>query len=434
MTVAEILRRGAARYVQGHPGQAVPQVQSTLAKLALCRTAALGGRRYRCEPCGKECVVYNSCGDRHCPTCGGAKRANWLDSTSQLVLDGVPYFQVVFTIPTELSRLALGNRRAIFNLLFRSAWSALKQMIESEQGFDPAAAMVLHTWNQKLEAHVHVHAVVPGGGPSLNGEGWRWSCRDGQSAATGEYLVDADNLRSAYREVFLKGLEQLHAKGELKLEGEFAHLNQGEEWQAFLESLRSVTWVSYIEPPPSDDVDGRTVLKYLARYLTGGPISDRRIVSADETEITFLAREGTKTGGERKQVPVTLSTEEFVRRWSLHILPKGFTKTRLYGGWSNTRRGVYVERCCHLLEAADAPLSDDACEFGPFDPLEPQGDDDSSPTCPSCGQPMIPQGEISKPSWQDVMASADRPKWYDPLHRSAETVASGHSPPLQSLG
>ena len=128
----------------------------------------------------------------------------------------------------------------------------------------------------------------------------RSSCRNGQSSATGEYLVDADNLRSAYREIFLKGLDQLHAKGELKLEGEFAHLNREEQWQVFLNSLRSVTWVSYIEPPPSDNVNGKTVVKYLARYLTGGPISDRRIVSADETRITFLAREGTKTGGERK--------------------------------------------------------------------------------------------------------------------------------------
>ena len=135
-------------------------------------------------------------------------------------------------------------------------------------------------------------------------------------------------------------------------------------------------------------------------------------------------------GGERKQVPVTLSIDEFIRRWCLHMLPKGFTKTRFYGGWSNTHRGAYVERWCHLLEAADAPLSDDTFECGPFGLLEQQSDGESSPECPSCGTPMILQGEAFKPSWRDVMASADRPKWYDPLHRSAETVAPSHSPPL----
>ncbi len=136
----------AARYIAHYGQQAAPQVQSTLAKLSLCRTAALGGRRYRCDDCEHECVLYNSCCDRHCPQCAGAKRADWIDSTKKLLLDGVNYFQVVFTLPSELSSLALGNRGKIYDLLFASAWSALKETIEKEQGFDPAALMVLHTW------------------------------------------------------------------------------------------------------------------------------------------------------------------------------------------------------------------------------------------------------------------------------------------------
>lgn len=153
--MAEILKAGAARYVHRYPSQAAPQVQSTLAKLSLCRTAALDGRRYRCGDCEHEGVIYNSCGDRHCPTCSGAKRADWLDSSSRLILDGVDYYQVVFTLPGDLSRLGLGNRRAIYDQLFASAWSALKKAIEAEQGYDAAALMVLHTWNQKLDAHPH---------------------------------------------------------------------------------------------------------------------------------------------------------------------------------------------------------------------------------------------------------------------------------------
>lgn len=411
LTVAEILRSGTARYVTRYPSQAAPQVQSTLAKLALCRTAALDGRRYRCGDCEQECVVYNSCGDRHCPTCGGAKRADWLDSSSRLILDGVNYFQVVFTLPAELSRLALGNRRVIYNQLFASAWSALKKTIESEQGYDAAALLVLHTWNQKLDAHAHVHAVVPGGGPAVDGGGWRVSQRADDPSSAGHYLVDADELRCQFRDHFLKGLERLRSKGELKLEGEFAHLQADDAWQSLIGQLQSTHWVSYIEPPPREGCGPQGVLKYLARYLTGGPIANSRIVAADEHEVTFLARAGTTAGGERQQIPITLPTVEFTRRWSLHVLPKGYTKTRRYGGWSNMRREDYLEQCGKQLDAAEAVLPPDACEFGPFD--EPANQAESPcPSCPECGGEMILQGGRDKPSWHAIMNSPARPRWY----------------------
>ena len=358
-------------------------------------------------------MIYNSCGDRHCPTCSGAKRADWLDSSSLLILEGVAHFQVVFTLPSELSRLALGNRRAIYDLLFTSAWSALKQTIEAEQGYDVAALMVLHTWNQQLDAHAHVHAVVPGGGPALDGSGWRVSQRAGDPTSKGHYLVDADELRRCFRDHFLKGLDRLRAKGELKLEGDFTHLQTDEAWRELIQELQSLTWVSYIEPPPRRDCGPDSVLKYLARYLTGGPISDSRVVSADEQEVTFLAREGTTPGGDSKQIPITIPTPEFTRRWSLHILPKGYTKTRRFGGWSNPRREAYLEQCSKQLDAIDAHLSPGACEFRPLDDSaeDPQ---DSSPTCPQCGGRMIPQEGHNKPSWHEIMDSAARPSWYAP--------------------
>lgn len=253
-------------------------MQSTLAKLSLCRTAALGARQLQCGQCRYETIIYNSCGDRHCPQCAGAKRSDWIDASESLILAGVDHYQVVFTLPAELSRLSLGNRRQLYNLLFNAAWSSMKQAIETEQGFDPAALMVLHTWNQKLEAHAHVHAVVPGGGPALVGGHWKdATAPDGRPK--GWYLVDAVTLRRTFREHFIKGL---FAKAELKLEGEFAHLLVAQEQEALLAELEAVEWVSYIEPPPHDGCRPELVLKYLARYLTGGPISDARIVSADE--------------------------------------------------------------------------------------------------------------------------------------------------------
>ncbi len=415
LTVAEILKRSAAVYVDRHSPP--PQVQSTLAKLSLCRTPALGGRHYRCGGCASECVVYNSCGDRHCPTCSGARRSDWLDSASELILDGVDYFQVVFTLPSELSRLALGNRREIYDLLFASAWKALRQTVQDEQGYDPAALMVLHTWNQKLDAHGHVHAVVPGSGPSLNGYHWQVASRDNDASTVGRYLVDADDLRNAYREAFLSGLEDLHARDELKLEGDFAHLQDADAWQSLLDELRTVTWVSYIEPPPQG-CDSDHVLKYLARYLTGGPISDSRIIAADDNEVTFLARAGTTSGGDSRQVPITLSRTEFTRRWSLHILPRGYTKTRRYGGWSNTRRDQYLERCSKQLAAFDAPLSSGATEFGPLDPTESSDfsadqSTDAAHSCIHCNGPMILQAIQDKPGWAHIMSSPHRPSWYE---------------------
>lgn len=180
---------------------------------------------------------------------------------------------------------------------------------------------------------------------------------------------------------------------------------------SFTAKLQASDWVSYIEPPPRDDCSADHVLKYLARYLTGGPISDSRIVSADAQQVTFLAREGKTPGGESKQVPITLSAVEFTRRWSLHVLPKGYTKTRRFGGWSNPRRDLYLEQCSKQLEAIAALSSAEACEFGPF--VAP-GDElaESIDSCPCCGGKMILQGERLRSGWDEVMDSPSRPSWY----------------------
>ena len=193
-TVAEVLREHAGRFVAQHSRQAAPQVQSTLAKLSLCRTAALGGRTLRCTSCDHRRVVYNSCGDRHCPTCRGARRAEWVERAGELLLPGVNCFQVVFTLPQQLSALALGNRKAIYNLLFTAAWRALRETIEQQCGYRSAALFVLHTWNQRLEHHPHLHALVPGGGPSLDGSRWINSRHPTHRWRSKPYLVDNHRL------------------------------------------------------------------------------------------------------------------------------------------------------------------------------------------------------------------------------------------------
>lgn len=250
--------------------------------------------------------------------CSGSKRAGWVEKAERLLLEGVDYFQVVFTLPKELSRLALGNRRQLYNLLFRAAWQAIEATVKHEQGYEPAAALELHTWNQRLDAHAHVHAVVAGGGPSVR-DRRLWKATQHLGHSTSGYLVDAKHLRCRYREFYIAGLEQLYRKGELKLGGEFAALRGCMNWNELLRKLNSAQWVAYIEPPPSENCKPEHVVRYLGRYLTGGPISDRRIIRADEREVVFWAREGTESGAiaiepTSHSLPATAPRAEYLQR------------------------------------------------------------------------------------------------------------------------
>jgi hypothetical protein len=320
----------------------------------------------------------------------------------------VNYFQVVFTLPKELSRLSLGNRRVIYNLLFRSSWQALRETVEDEQRYEMSAALVLHTWNQKLEAHAHVHAIVPGGGPSLDCPGqWRRTRRRGTDNPF--YLVEADALRRNYRDAFLAGLEKLLSSNTLKLDGDFAHLLEPEGQQELLRKLKSTQWVAYIEAPPSDDCKPEHVVRYLGRYLTGGPISDRRLLRADENEIVFQARSGDEAGGSLRLVEIRLSPAEFVRRWCLHVLPKGYVKTRRYGGWSNRCKEDYLQRCQALLQLR---TSADPARTQPN--IDPSADGPTRVSCQTCGQSMQLLCEDRKPSWRDLQAHRGWPSWYKP--------------------
>ena len=345
------------------------------------------------------------------------------------IVEGVDYYQVVFTLPAELSSLALGNRRVIFNLLFHAAWKSLKKVVEDEQGYEAAASMVLHTWNQKLDAHVHLHAVVPGGGPSLaNTElgasdvdrrsdsprprrpgrlGWKNAVPPPHERSTRWWLVDADVLRLEFRDEFLKGLRRLHTKGELKLEGEWSHLQDKAAFKTFLSPLQTKSWVTYIQPPPTESSQPADIVKYLARYLTGGPISDARLLSHKHGKVTFTARKGTTHGGGDEVEEVELPTLEFVRRWCLHILPHGFTKTRGYGGWSNHHCQRYVAECRKLCP--EQPTANPTANA--------PGDTDTSPEtpsgrrCPTCDGKLELIERVHRTSWRDIFSGEDCPSW-----------------------
>lgn len=405
------------------------QVQSVLSKISVCRTAAMGASWHWCSECDAGIRLSNSCGDRHCPQCRGATRAAWVGSAMTKIVDGVDYYQVVFTLPDHLSALALGNRRTIFNLLFHSAWKSLKKVVEDEQQYEAAASMVLHTWNQHLDAHVHVHAVVPGGGPSLaNTElggsdanrrsdsprhrlpgrpGWKNVIPPPHERATRWWLVDADVLRHEFRKQFLAGLRRLHANGELKLTGQWSYLQELKAFEEFLLPMEEKSWVTYIQPPPTESSQPADIVKYLARYLTGGPISDARLLKVEHGKVTFTARTGTMHGGSDEVEDVELPAKEFVRRWCLHILPHGFTKTRCYGGWSNHHSKRYVTECrelCPEHSIADPPAS-------PTTSIDAMSETRFEPRCPICDGELELIERVHRTSWRDIFSGPDCPPW-----------------------
>lgn len=419
LSVADLLSAYTAEFIQRNRRQAVPQVQSTLAKLSVCRTAALGGRKWQCSSCRHECIVYNSCGDRHCPRCGGARRADWLDKTTDLLLPKVNYFQVVFTLPDLLSALALGHRREVYALLMRSAWRALRDVLRQTQGIEPAALMVLHTWNQELDHHVHVHALVPGGGPSLDGTRWVTTRHLRHRRRRKPYLVDNVLLSQRFRENFVAGLKRLHARQPIAFQPPELPGADAPDFDEWLERMAVPAWNVFIEPPP-EHAQPAHMVKYLARYLTGGPISDGRLISHADGRITFWARSKNKAQGNPPR-PFSLPGVEFVRRWSLHILPKGFTKTRSYGGFSCRQRQEYLQRCRQLLQLAES-------ETEP--PSSTEGESPETPRrCPRCDGTLECVSETPRPSWRDVFADgATCPWWYQPALSLRRSVPARHLP------
>ncbi|QDV23080.1 Putative transposase [Aureliella helgolandensis] len=367
-------------------------VRSVLSKILLCRTPVLKERRYRCPQCDYRSVVYNSCTDRNCPECSGARRRDWLDGTSQLVLPGVNYFQVVFTLPDKLSPLVLGNRRELYNLLFLAAWRALNHFLRRNGKFQPAALMVLHTWNQRLEHHPHIHAVAPGGGPALEGDEWMTSKHPDPSYRK-PYLVNVEELGRVFQRRFMYGLRRLVRQGELKLEGEWSKLHDPAELKRWCQELQTTDWNVYVEGPQHGQSKPAHVLKYLTRYLTGGPIGDTRILRDEDGWVQFLARSKDK-GRPQRVEPVELRGTEFVRRWALHILPKGFIRSRRYGGYHTTKSQAYLQRCRELLPPDTVKIEEE--------PKTPPAGERTEPECPHCHVPLESISKTPRPSWKQV--------------------------------
>jgi Putative transposase/Transposase zinc-binding domain len=345
------VRQYGAEFLERWPQ--CPHVRQTLRDLALCRTAALGGHVNQCDHCGEVRYHYHSCGNRSCPQCGGSKRAAWL-LKCQADLLPVPYFHVVFTLPHELSALALGNRDLMYRLLFDSAKETLLEVAADPKhlGTRIGVLMVLHTWGQKLDHHPHVHCVVPGGGLAVpakatadtpdarTDEAPRWvSCRP-------NWFLSVRVLGRVFRGKYLAALRAAHQAGKLHFAGSTLPLARPAAWRTLIRGLYDKDWVVYSKEPFGGP---EQVLKYLTGYTHRVALSNHRLVKLEDNRVTFTWKDYAD-GCRRKEM--TLDPVEFVRRFALHIIPPGFVRIRRYGLLAHRDRGERLTLCRLLLAAA----------------------------------------------------------------------------------
>jgi Putative transposase/Transposase zinc-binding domain len=340
-----LLRHHGAALLAQHPQP--PGVQRVLARLAACRTPAFGGHVTQCGHCGDVRYRYHSCGDRHCPACGGSKRAAWLEKRRAELLD-TPYFHVVFTLPHQLSAVVLGNRRLLYPLLLRTAAQTLLDVAADPKhlGAKLGVLAVLHTWGQQLEHHPHVHAVVPGGGLTAVG-GWR-ACRP-------NFLLPVKVLGQVFRGKYLEGLRQAHVTGQLHLSGSTAALAVPQAFAAWLDTLYRTSWVVFAKKPFGRNPE--QVLKYLACYTHRVAFSNARLVRLRDDAVTFTYKDYADACRVKE---LTLPAVEFLRRFALHVVPGRLMRIRQYGLLANRGRGERLQHCRRLLtpatrEAVDPP-------------------------------------------------------------------------------
>jgi Putative transposase/Transposase zinc-binding domain len=366
LEVADVFRSLDPAFVSALPAAQRRVVQDIVA----CRTAALGGHVEQCDQCGYCQIAYDSCRNRHCPKCQAAARAEWMEARAEELLP-VPYFHVVFTLPEQLSPLALQNKRIIYNLLFKAASETLLEIAADPQHLGARIGFfaVLHSWGQTLQAHPHLHCVIPGGGLSADNSQWI-ACRPG-------FFLPVKVLSRLFRGKFVAFLREARKQDRLTYAGQLSALAEGEEFNHWLRELSRIEWVVYAKPPFGGP---QQVLKYLARYTHRVAISNSRLLELNDDKVTFRYKD--YAAGNATKI-MTLGVQEFTRRFLLHVLPRGLVRIRYYGFLANCCRAQKLKLCRRLLSTE---------KTGPGSVGEvQQAGAESDPetvrtTCPSCRQ------------------------------------------------
>jgi len=335
-----------------------------------CRTATLGGHVDACSKCGHEAISFNSCRNRHCPKCQANARDRWLEARGKELLP-TRYVHVVFTLPRHLSPLALQNKREIYALLFRASAETLLEVARDPKhlGAEIGFFSVLHSWNQKLQHHPHVHCVVPAGGLAPDHSRWIDSQR--------KFFLPVDVLKEVFRGKFTEGLRELHAAGKLGFHGTLAALQHPKAFAAWLRPLFRSPWVVYAKRPFGG---AQHALRYLGQYTHRVAISNHRLVALADGMVTFRWRDSARKNKKRL---LTLPVNEFLRRFLLHVLPPGFVRIRHFGLMAHRHRRASLPLCLQLLaQSGRVPVETSSAEKAVASPPPLW-------TCPQCGAPMI---------------------------------------------
>lgn len=336
--VAHIFRQHGPAYRLAHP---LPrQQQRVMRAIEVCRSAVLGGHVEACSHCQQTRISYNSCRNRHCPKCQHAERARWLEARQAELLP-VEYFHVVFTLPEELAAIALQNKEVIYGLLFRTAAETMLTIARDPKhlGAEIGFFAILHTWGQNLLHHPHLHCVVPGGGLSPGYERWI-ACRPG-------FFLPVKVLSRLFRRLFLTALRQAFEAGSLQFFGGLAALRQRPDFTRYLQPLEEKKWVVYAKPPFGG---AQQALRYLGRYTHRVAISNERLLALTEREVRFQWKDYRHQHKQKSRV-MTVSTDEFIRRFLLHTLPPGFQRIRHFGFLANCHRQEKLALCRQFLAA-----------------------------------------------------------------------------------
>jgi hypothetical protein len=337
-----------------------------MSAIEYCRTDALGGHRLHCEKCDTDRIAYNSCRNRHCPKCQGLKAEQWLEARQAELLP-VEYYHVVFTLPALIADIAYQNKAVVYDLLLKVSAETLLAIAADPKhlGAHIGITSVLHTWGSALTHHPHVHCIVPGGG--LDGERWI-SCKRG-------FFLSVRVLSRLFRRLFLERLHRAHRDGQLCFFGELAHLANDAAFRQYLAPLAKTDWFVYAKQPFAGP---QAVLAYLSRYTHRVAISNHRLISHDERGVTFQWKDYRTKHCVRYKL-MTLHTDEFIRRFLIHVLPRGFHRIRHYGLFANPVRRDNLTRLRQALSAPNAPSE-----------LDIETPATSSPTfvCRTCGTPL----------------------------------------------
>jgi Putative transposase/Transposase zinc-binding domain len=334
--VADIFRAAGREFIEKSRRWLTWQHLKVLRAIEHCRTATLGGHIDSCSRCGHRAISFNSCRNRHCPKCQTSARNKWLKRRADELLP-VLYFHVVFTLPHELSALALQNKRVLYELLFRASAETLLEIAADPKhlGAHIGFLSILHTWGQNLLHHPHVHCVIPAGGLAPDRLLWR--------RTRPRFFLPVRVLSRVFRGKFMEGLEHAFAQRELSFSGNLQHLANSRQFQRLLDQLSHKDWVVYAKPPFGGP---EHVLHYLARYTHRIAISNHRLLSFNGKQVTFCWKDYAHSNKKRK---MTISADEFLRRFLLHVLPGGFVRIRHFGFLANRHRTEMITLCRELI-------------------------------------------------------------------------------------